>query len=173
MVDDPGGADRAGRIDDAADDSVGVDVLAQHPVRIEGFDRSAVELAAVVVEIPPRDSILHRDDDGVGPGDLGDLLGHLFQVMRLQAQDYQVLNAGVLDFVRGLGDLGHVFDAVLLNQFQPVFLDRLEVRTLVDDRDFLAAQRQLGAHQTANGAGADNTNLHNSLPSRLQYCRFH
>ena len=71
---------------------------------------------------------------------------------------------GVGDFVDGL-HLRDVLAAVFPDQLESVFLDRLEMRTLVYDGDFIAGKRELGAHQSADCAGTDDTNLHGFLLS--------
>ncbi len=53
--------------------------------------------------------------------------------------------------------------AVFLDQLQAVLLHGLEMRAARDQRDFLARERELGAHQTADGAGADDADLHGSI----------
>jgi len=173
VVDDAGFGDGGGRVDDAADDLVGVDVLAERTVGIERVEALAVMRAAVVVEIPPRNAVLHGDDHGVRTDDTVHLARHLFQVVRLQGQDDEVMRAQFGDVVCGLGDLGDVFGAVLPDQLEPVLLDRFQVRPLVDDADFVSGQRQLGAHEAANGPGADHTDFHGFLPAIDQCALWH
>ena len=71
-----------------------------------------------------------------------------------------ILLAGLAQVARGLDLARHVFGSVFLDQFQAVLAHRLEMRTARDQRDFLARERELRAHQAADGAGADDTDLH-------------
>ena len=93
-----------------------------------------------------------------------DVFRHLIEIMRLQGEDDEVLGPGVPDVVDGVGNLGRVLAAVLPNQFQAVLADGVQVDTLVNDRDFFSCERQFGAHQSTDRAGAYNTDFHVVLP---------
>ena len=67
---------------------------------------------------------------------------------------------GFAQLARGLDVARHVLAAVFLDQLQAVLAYRLQVWAARDQRDFLAREREFRAHQTADGAGADDADLH-------------
>ena len=59
------GSDQVGRrVDGAADHALGVDRPADHAAWIHSLQVDAVELAAVALEVPPRNPVLGADDGG-------------------------------------------------------------------------------------------------------------
>ena len=106
-------------------------------------------------------------DDGVlaehqthGVRQAGDLL-------RLDAQDDDVVLAG-LAHVAGRDDVARdVLFAVFHDQLEPVALNRLEMRAARDDRDILARQREFGGEQAAHGARAYDAIPHDRPPTTV------
>ena len=77
--------------------------------------------------------------------------------MRLHRQHNDILLAGLGRLVDGFHS-GDVNVAVMPFQFQPVLLNRGEMRTLVDHGDVLACESKLGRQQTTDGACANHAN---------------
>ena len=93
-----------------------------------------------------------------GPSSVVDVAHHLIEEMRLHRQHHDILLAGVGRLVDGL-HFGGLHLAVMPFQLEAVFLDRGEMRALVDHGDVLARQREFGGQQAADGAGADHADL--------------
>ena len=69
---------------------------------IDALEAQAVELAAVVLEIPPRNAVLRADDDGVRTEQRPQLRRERGQAVRLHAENNHV---GLADRVQVAGDL--------------------------------------------------------------------
>ena len=93
-----------------------------------------------------------------GPSSASISRDHLIEEVRLHGQHDDVLLAGLGRLVDGL-HLGGLDLAVMPLQLQSAFLDRSEMRALVDHGDVLARERELGRQQAADGAGADHADL--------------
>jgi hypothetical protein len=114
------------------------------------------------MSVPPGDAVLGRDHNRAGPEQLGQLRGDGFDLVRLEGQDHDILCAGLTQAARGLDVARHMFGSVFLDQLQSVLADRLEMRTARDQGNVFTRECELGAHQAADGAGADDTDLHGS-----------
>ena len=158
MVNHAGRDGRRRRINQAADDAVGIDLPGQDARGIETFQPVIVVLAAEPLEVPPRQAVLNGQHDGVGTEHRIDIPHHLIEEMRLHRQHDDVLLAGLGRLVDGL-HFGGVHLAVMPLELEAVFLDRREVCALVDDGDVLARERKLGRQQAADGARADHADL--------------
>src|SRR5207253_10395636 len=126
---------------------------------IDALQPAAFERTAVLEEVPPRNAVLRGQHCGLGPAEVievGDDGGNL---MRLHAEDDELLCAGLGNLVGG-SNARHDLTAVLLDQLQAVGLDGCEMRTACDHADLFARLLQLGCEQTADGARADNANPH-------------
>ena len=66
MPDDAGLDDVGGEIGERSDDPSRLDGGRDDAARIDALETKAIELAALALEIPPRDPVLRADDDGVG-----------------------------------------------------------------------------------------------------------
>jgi hypothetical protein len=144
----------------AAEDALDLNVGHQRAIRIHCLDPPALKFAAVLLEIPPGNTVLGRDHDGLVVEQAGDLLGDGLDLVRLERQDHDVLLAGLAKLARGLDVARHMFAAILFDQLQAVPAHGLEVRAARNQRDFLAREREFRAHQTADSAGADDADLH-------------
>src|SRR5207247_2720414 len=115
-------------------------------------------LAAVLVEIPPGDAVLHRDDRGVGAAEMLDVAGDRRDLMRLDGQQHDVLLARIaraLDRtrVRPLrGDLGAVFP----DHAHALRANGVEVRAACDERDVFASRSKPSAEVAADRSRADD-----------------
>ncbi len=137
-----------------------VDLLDQDAGRIEAFELLVVVFAAELLEVPPRQAVLHGKHHGVGAEQVVDVLDHLVEEMRLHGENDEVLLAGVGGLVDRL-DLGGLHLAVMPFELEAVLLDGIEMRARhVDHGDLVAGERELGGHQAADGAGADHADAH-------------
>ena len=67
VLHDAGRHQFGGRVDDAAEHARRRDALRQAAARVDAQHRAALVLAAVAMEVPVGDAVLHRHDDGLGP----------------------------------------------------------------------------------------------------------
>ncbi|MNG14001.1 hypothetical protein D3C84_977220 [compost metagenome] len=116
--------------------------------------------AALLLEVPVGDAVLHGHDHGVGAEELGQLRHHRLDLVRLHCQDHDVLRAGLLVAVGGLYLVRHLLAALGADELEAVGGDGVQVLAPHDESDVLPGQRELGAHQAADRAGADHCNLH-------------
>ena len=95
MLDHAGRDQSRGGIGDAAHDAVGVDPIGENAVGIEPFEALAVELAALLLEVPPGDAVLDGHDHGFRPEQRVDAFGGPLQIVSLDAKDDEILLTGV------------------------------------------------------------------------------
>src|SRR5437899_10551384 len=85
-MDDAGLRDVGRKIDERSDDAARIDRFGDHAARIDAFQAQAIELAAVSLEVPPRNPVLRTDDDRVGPEERPQLRGEAGERVRLYSQ---------------------------------------------------------------------------------------
>jgi hypothetical protein len=115
------------------------------------------------VKVPVRNAVLHRDDDGVRPEQLSDLVHDRFELMRLHREDHDVLQASVGVVVRRTHVARDVLAAVVHHQLDTVAANCVEVRAADDERHVLAGERKLRADVAADRSCANDRNLHRVL----------
>ena len=143
VLDDAGRDHRGRRVDDAAEDARGIDGLRDGARRIGGLDREAFVFAAVTLEIPPRDAVLHRDQHGVRVQERAAARAAIgVDLMRFDGEDDEVLLAGLVEVGGRLHAFAADFRAVVRDQPQAVFADRGEMDAARDDGDFVARRGQ-------------------------------
>ncbi len=165
VLDHAGRHDLGRGINSAADRSLRPDGLPLAPPRIDALELQVRVLALEAVEVPPRNTVLRRDDGGVLAQKRLDLLGRLPSLVRLERDDDVVLVAQLRGIVRRrhLGDLLFAAD----EELEAVLSDGLEVGPSRDEGDIDARSFHQHANVGADGAGPENTDLHDVLPDRL------
>ena len=131
VMDDARRGDGRGGVHDAADEAAGVDLLGQDAGRVERLQSLVVVLAAQLLEIPPRQPVLHRHDHGIGAEQGVDVARGLIEIMRLDREDDEVLLAGVGRLVDRL-DLRGLHLAVVPFELEAVLLDGGEMHAEID-----------------------------------------
>jgi hypothetical protein len=81
------------RVDRAADDASRIEGAGQPTARIDAFDDQAFEFAAVMLEVPPRNAVLHRDDLRVRTDQQRYRLDHGRDLMGLERNDHAIGDA--------------------------------------------------------------------------------
>src|SRR5262249_40890554 len=87
-----------------------------------------------------------------------DLTDDLVKVVRLHGEHDDILFAGLRRLLNG-SHLRRFYLAVVPFKLEAVLLHRGKMRALVDDGHLVAGERELGGHQSADGAGADDADL--------------
>jgi hypothetical protein len=116
----------------------------------------------MAVEIPVRYSVLHRHHDGIGAKQLRHLVRHRLELVGLHRQDHQVLRPGGAVVVACLDVRRQLLAAVVHHQLYAVAANGLQIRAAHHAGDVFAGQGELGADITADGARANNRDLHRS-----------
>ena len=94
--------------------------------------------AAEILEVPPRQAVLQRHDDGIVAEKRGHLRRDGFEHIGFERQEHQVLRAGFATARHRAHVADVLFPAVVMEEPQPVRANRVQMRTLVDDRDRLS-----------------------------------
>src|SRR5262249_52646446 len=158
VVDHAGRSHSRCRINYAADDTVCVYPLRENARRIEAHEALIVVAATEALEIPPGEPVLNREYDRIWPKQLIDLTDDLVKVVRLHGEHDDILFAGLRRLLNG-SHLRRFYLAVVPFKLEAVLLHRGKMRALVDDGHLVAGERELGGHQSADGAGADDADL--------------
>ena len=152
------GDDRGG-IRNAADDPVRVDGTVEHAAGIDGLDDAPGVLAAELLEVPPGDAVLQGDHGRFGAEEHRQVVDDGRDLVRLEGQQHQVVGIEVADAVRGRQIAG---DQLLLGLHQPQAArpDGGQVRSARNHGHPVSGVRQTHGHVAADGAGADDADLH-------------
>ena len=157
--------DHAGRdqlgcgIDHTANDALGRNMCADDAVRIHAPDTGSGQSCAVAIEIPIRDTVLHRHHDRVRAEHSRHLRCDRLDLMRLDRENDQILHPGLGVIVGGaharllLGSVGR-------DQAHAAGMKRLEVLATSDESNLVPPERETQTDKGADGAGADDCNLH-------------
>ena len=89
-MDDARLGDVGREVRERSDDAARLDRRGDDAARIDALETQPVELAAVVLEVPPRDAVLCADDDGVGTEERPQLRRERGQAVRLDAEEDDV-----------------------------------------------------------------------------------
>ena len=160
MVDHAGGDDFRRRIDHAADNVSDVDFGREHAAGVDGFNDTAVELAAVLLEIPPRNPVLQRHQHRLRAEQLPQGVDHRRDLMRLERQYDDVLRPGIGHVLCRARVRDDLLGPVFVDELQAVSLDRFEMGAARDQRHIVSCEREPDAEKTADGAGADDADFH-------------
>ena len=152
--------DLRSRVGDATEDSLGLDVRCQAAVGIQAVEAPAVQLAAVPLEVPPGEAVLDREHDRVRSVERPHVLHDIRYHLRLHGQDDQIVLPRLLEAVGRPEVADDALLAVVRSHLEAVAADRVEVLAHIDERHLLAREREVGAHESANGPRPHHTSLH-------------
>src|SRR5207302_1882980 len=156
------GSDQVGRrVDGAPDHALGVDRPADHAAWIYGLQVDAVELAAVALEVPPRNPVLGADDGGAVAKRLAKSFRDRGHTVGLEGQKDRV-HAGHDREVVGTFRVDGEF-AVSLDDPQAVLAHRLEVGSSGDQDHVHIGLRHPPAQKSADGSGSEDRESHRGL----------
>ena len=82
--------DVGGKVGERSDDAPRLDRRRDDAARIDALEPQPVELAAMALEVPPRDAVLRADDDRVGTEERPQLRRQRGQAVRLHAEEDDV-----------------------------------------------------------------------------------
>jgi hypothetical protein len=134
------------------------------PVGVQGLHAVTVEFAALALEIPPGQTVLGGEHHGLGAEKGADVVHHRRDLVRLETEDDEILGAAGAHVAGGRNVAGHLGAAVRIGDAQAVVLNCRQVLAARDEGDLLTGQRQLDPQQSADGTGADDTDLHQTYP---------
>ena len=141
----------------ATDDAFGRDGLRQLPARIERFQRAAIEFTALFLEVPPRKAVDGRHHDRAFMHQRFDLRQRALQLMRLGAENKDILRACFLHVV---GRMGRAVPAVAFgDEGDALLAQALQRRAAGDVGDRIARTLHQAADQAAHGARAQYRNF--------------
>ncbi len=126
------------------------------------LQRCAFQLAAVLVEIPVRQTVDRGDDGRVGAEQRRNQIDDGGNRMRLQRDDDDILRPELCGIIRA----AH-FDGMFLAvdaQLHAVRLHRREMRSARHETHVRTGSRELRAHIAADRTGALHADLHGSSP---------
>ncbi len=129
-------------------------------------DRRAVVHAAVLLEVPPRNAVLHGDDAGGVVAEVMELGRDRRYLVRLDGEQHDVVRAGLARVVGRRDAVRGHFLPVFERHAHAVRTDRREVRPPRDQRDGFAGGGEQGSEVSADGAGADHRDLHLRIRAR-------
>ncbi len=139
-------------------------VLRDRSVGVGGVNGASVELAALFMEVPPRNAVLHRDDRRLVVAEWREAWGDCRHLVRLDCEDDDLLHAGVgRVLVRGHGAC-HDLEPVLADHAHSVLANGVEVGAARDERHVFTGGGEPSAHVSADRTSADDRDLHASAP---------
>jgi len=126
--------------------------------RIDALQMQPVEIARIVLEVPPRDAVLRADDSGLGPDERRELRCERRERVGLHAEDEDVWAAHVLQVSC---DLRPDFEvAVRAEDPQALLLHRAQVRSTREQHHVGARLREARADEPADRAGPCDRDSH-------------
>ena len=157
---DHAGRDQVGRrVDDAADDAAGREQVPELSVRIDALQTRVLPAAAGLVEVPPGDAVDRGHQRGLLADQGLDGRRGRGQRVRLHRDDDEILRPELAGVVRALR-MDHDGLAAAA-QGQAIGLHRRQMRTARDAAHLRSAgARQSRRHVPADGAGAEDADLH-------------
>ncbi len=144
--------------DHAADRALGPDLPPLHAAGVDGVETMPLPPPGQAVKIPPRDAVRSRDYRGIGAEQRRHRRRRGRQIMGLEGNEDEVLRPGGGGIV-GAGRPGQTILAVDA-QAQPAGPHGRQMRTAGDQRHLGPRERQPPTDIAADGAGAEDTNLH-------------
>ena len=99
MTDNAGAHDLRRRINDAGDHSVERQIVRDNSAWIDAFQAGALIGTSMLEEVPPRNPILHGEHRGLRTHDRGKVAYYRRNLVRLHAEDNQVLLADAGDTI--------------------------------------------------------------------------
>ena len=171
LLDHTGCNDFTGWINDASDDALGRKMCRDDTTGINALQLSALVRTAMFVEVPPRNSVLCRDDGRIRPDCCREFSGNRRDLVRLHAENENVLRTEVNESIRR-GQLLHGFRTILGDEFHAGRTHRLQIGAANHDADLGPDRCQFHGQKTADRAGADHTDSHCLCPSVAGSTRF-
>ena len=162
VMDDAGLGDVGGEVGQRSDDAPRLDGRGDDAARIDALEAQPVELAAVLLEVPPRNAVLRADDDRVRAEERTQLRRQRGQAVRLDAEEDDVglcrssARSPVTCGCTSKSPSGLV-DA------QAALLHRPQMRPAREQHDVRARARQPRADVAADRAGAGDDDSHERL----------
>src|SRR5437868_2925538 len=136
------------RLDRCRDGAAGIDAL----------EMQSVQLAWIVLEVPPRDAVLRADDNRLGAEQLAQLRRQLREAVRFYGQENHIGGANGREVP---GDHGLYFEvAIRARDAQTAFLHRAQVRTAREQHDVCAGVGESCADVPANRPRAGDDDSH-------------
>ena len=166
MTDDARRSDVGCGVNDRSDDPLDRNVSRDAPAGIDAFKSAAGVLGDAFEEVPPGDTVLGGQHHGAATINLGEIAGHIGDLMGLHGKNDEILLAGLGEPVGG-GYRGGDF-AFTVDELQPVRLDRFKMAAAGDDRHLLACGMKLGRKQSADRPCAHHTNAHHDILNGFQ-----
>ena len=145
-----------------------VDVACDHAPWIHGSKRPAQVGAGQLMEVPPRNTVLHRHNAGVAMHQMAQIGGDGRYLVRLHAEDHKILHTGLCNHISDARRAHVQFVAALFNQRHPAGGYRSQIGTTQNQAHFMTTQRKLDTQHAANGAGSHDTNLHPVLHESIR-----
>ena len=168
MAYDPRRDKRAGRINHTTNDAIGIDGAHDRAIRIDAFDAAPFERSAMALEVPPRDPVLHRDDERIVVDKMNEIINDRFDLVRLHAEDHGIVSPSLGEACGRFQIADGVLCAVRRNEPKSARADGFEVLAANDKGDVHTPERKPRADITADRPGADDADLHLiPLASRL------
>ena len=153
--------DVGGKIGDRTDHPARLDGRDYGPTRVDTLEAKPLELATMVLEVPPRDAVLRAHDDGVGPEERRQLGGQPGQAVRLHPEKDHI---GRSDDSQVADDLGADFEITVCRDHpQPTLLHGVEVRAPREEHDIGSGAGKPRADVPADGTGPCNDDLHGAV----------
>src|SRR5205085_5726531 len=142
-------------VDDAADDSLGSNGGRNGTAWIDRAHAPAFVRSTVALEIPPRNAVLHRQDDAFGVERATELGEDRRDLVGLHREHHQIVLAGMAQTL-ARRERVLVRGSVALDERETVAPQGVEVRAPRDQRHFGSGARPARADEAADRAGADD-----------------
>ena len=153
--------DVGGEVRQRADHTLGLNRLRNRAARIDALEVQTVQLAGVVLEIPPRNAVLRADDDRVGAEQRPQLGRKSRQAVRFDAEDDDVRAPDRREIARRLRL--HLEITLVAHDPQAALLHGAQVRSAREQHHVGARFRELRADVAADGAGAGDRDSHDAF----------
>src|SRR5690606_12013286 len=148
------------RINHATDHAFCRDFFQDDAGRVHAAHRRTFELAAVLLEVPVGNAVLHRDDGGVRAIQLGQIICNRLNLVSLERQDDQILRAGFVVAVGSFHVAGNVLGTIIHDELHAILANCLKIGTAHDEGHVFTRQSELNADVTSDGTGSYNCYFH-------------
>jgi len=147
------------RISDTADQPVWIDTSRQYTIRINGSDHTIGILSSELLEIPPGNPILERHHYAFWAHQRAELIDNGLYLVGLERHEHHILRSEITDAIGGGQASRHLF-LISLDQLHTACLNRSQMWTAGDNRDFVARFGDPNRHVAANRTSPNYTYLH-------------
>ena len=159
VLDDAGLDDVRGEVRERADHAPRLDRRGDDAARIDALEPQPVELAAVALEVPPRDAVLRADDHRVRAEERSQLRRQRRSGVRLDAEEHDVGRADRRE-IAGRPAASTSKSPSGLVDAQPALLHRPQMRPAGEQRRRRRRRGQPRADVAADRAGAGDDDSH-------------